>query len=151
MEKKILAAALTMKVMVGTFPVKPPSTTTLSGLFLVIADVGLSHVVADGVWQDDHAALALLQLLGDVHRRCHGRSRAASCQRKERRRERDSNSRSEGFGLCNFTQALARTRALTAQQTLISDQHTGHVEGLLVIGLVPGINHLGNKTSKRLK
>lgn len=42
-----------------------------------------SHVVADGVGQDDHAALALLQLLGDVYCRGHGCPRAASCDRAE--------------------------------------------------------------------
>lgn len=41
-------------------------------------DLRPSHVVADGVWQDDNAALALLQLFGNVHRRRHGRPRASS-------------------------------------------------------------------------
>ena len=36
------------------------------------------HVVADGVWQDDHTALALLQIFGHIHRRSHGGPRAAT-------------------------------------------------------------------------
>lgn len=42
-----------------------------------------SHVVADGVWQDDHAALALFKLFGHVHRRSHGCPGAASCYSKK--------------------------------------------------------------------
>lgn len=44
-----------------------------------------SHVVTDGVGQDDHAALALLQLLGDIYCRCHGCPRAASCDRADKK------------------------------------------------------------------
>lgn len=42
-----------------------------------------SHVVTDGVGQDDHTALALLQLLGDIYCRSHGCPRAAACDRAE--------------------------------------------------------------------
>lgn len=45
---------------------------------------GFSHVVADGVWQDDHAALALFKLFGHVHRGSHGCPGAASCYSKKR-------------------------------------------------------------------
>lgn len=33
-------------------------------------------------------------------------------------------------------------QALTAQQALIPDQHSRHIEGLLVIGLIPAIDNL---------
>lgn len=67
---------------------------------------GFSHVVADGVWQDDHTALALLQLFGDVDCCCHGRPRAASCDREE---QVGFNSDVRKVWLHNFTQASAGT------------------------------------------
>lgn len=38
------------------------------------------HVVAHRVWQDHHAALTLLQLLGSLHGHGHGTASTATCQ-----------------------------------------------------------------------
>lgn len=40
---------------------------------------------------------------------------------------------------------------LTAQQAFLSDQQTRHVEGLLIVGLVPRIDHLEMLTGEEKK
>lgn len=90
-----------------------------------------SHVVADGVWQDDHAALALLQFFGDRDGSGHGGPGASSCYRENAHFNPSS----------NVTTPTSDPK-LTAQQAFFSNEHSGHVEGLLVVGLVPRINNL---------
>lgn len=97
------------------------------------------HVVADGVWQDDHAPLALLQLFGQVHRCSHGRPGAASCRGANR--EKLVSHAVAAAERMNAVDCL-RVGPRTAQQALLSDQHAGHVEGVLVVGLVPDVHHL---------
>jgi len=122
-----------------------------------------SHVVADGVWQDDHTALALLQLLGHLHGGRHRGPRAPACNTT-----REDKTPTPTPTACQTrvdktptpTPTACQTRvdetkaptaqaggALTTQEPLLPDEQTRHVEGVFVNGLYPGVYHLIHTTA----